>query len=318
MKVGLALGSGGARGFAHLGVLEVLERAGIPVDLIVGSSAGAAIGAMYAFRPRLAPNLTHVRHYLHSELYDTTKLSYLRQSEESRRNFYDKMKIRFAQGAVFATSMTKNALFTEEVLRKNVQFIVPPVNLEESLIELAVVAFDINSGVEILLNEGPVLEAVMASCAIPGVFPPVEMDDFLLMDGGIVNPVPCDHARALGADVVIGVDLSPRPDALAPMGNSYEVAMRAADISRYKLKNLLVSEADALIPVEVSDVFWADFSQFDRCVEAGRRAAEQALPAIRKVISSKAPPRELRLVGCGNAHGARAIDENPYRQDSQE
>lgn len=296
MKVGLALGSGGARGFAHLGVIEVLERAGIPIDLIVGSSAGAAIGSMYAFRPRIAPSLTHIRHYLHSELYDTTKLSYLRQNEESRRNFYDKMKIRFAQGAVFASSMTRSALFTEDVLRKNVQFIIPPVNIEEGLLQLAVVAFDINSGAEILITEGPLVEAVMASCAIPGVFPPVQKDELLLMDGGILNPVPCDHARALGADVVIGVDLSPRPDALPPLGTSYEVAMRAADITRYKLKNLLVRDADTLIPVDVSDVFWADFSQFDRCVEAGRQAAERALPAIREAIGAKAGRPELALV----------------------
>ncbi len=287
MTVGLALGSGGVRGFAHLGVLQVLEREQIPIDLIVGSSAGAAFGAMYAFRPKLAPNLTQVRHYLNSELYDATKLGALRQSEETRRTLYDKMKIRLAQGAALATSMTKNAIMSEEVLRNNVRYLIPPVNIEESLIPFAAVTFDLASGEELLLSKGPLVEAVMASCAIPGVFPPVHHEDRSLMDGGIVNPVPCHQARKLGADRVIAVDLTPRLDPLVPLGTSYEVAMRAADVSRFHLKSILLREADVVIPVNLSEVFWGDFSQFDNCVQAGRKAAEAALPAIRDCLSEQ-------------------------------
>ena len=288
MKVGLALGGGGVRGFAHLGVIEVLEREGIPIDMIVGSSVGAAVGAMYAFRPKIAPSLTQFRHYLHSDLYDATKLAYLRQSEESRENLYAKLKIRFAQGAVFATSLSKTSLFSEEVLRKNVQYLIPPVNIEESLIPLQIVSFDLQSGDQVILSEGSLVEAVMASCAIPGVFPPVKHGEMELMDGGIVNPVPCDIARNMGADIVIGVDLSPGPDPLMQLSNSYEVAMRAADISRFRLKRLIVQEADAVVPVSTSDVFWADFSQFDHCVEMGRQCAEAALPEIREVLGKPA------------------------------
>lgn len=283
-KLGLALGSGGVRGFAHLGVIEVLEQEGIPIDAIAGSSAGAAVGAMYAFRPKLAPCLTQVRHYLNSELYDNTKLGYLRQTEETRQNFYDKMKVRLAQGAVFATSVTKNALFTEEVLRTNVEYLIPPVNIEESLIPLSVVTFDLSTGREIILREGPLVPAIMASCAIPGVFPPVAHGDYMLMDGGIIDPVPVAHTRDLGADLVVGVDVAPLPDALKPLGTSYEVAMRAADISRFKLKTLLLREADLVINVPLNDVFWADFSQLEHCVEAGREAAREALPRIREAL----------------------------------
>ncbi len=285
VKVGLALGGGGVRGFAHLGVIEVLEREGVPIDLIVGSSIGAAVGSMYAFRPKIAPSITQFRHYLHSELYDNTKLAYLRQSEESRENLYEKLKIRFAQGAVFATSLSKTSLFSEETLRKNVQYLIPPVNIEESLVPVSIITFDLCTGKEVVLTEGPLLEAVMASCAIPGVFPPIEREDMQLMDGGIVNPVPCDVARRQGAEVVIAVDLSPEPDPLAQLSNSYEMAMRAADISRFRLKKMIIQDADVVIPVETSEVFWADFSQFDHCVEVGRRCAQAALPRIRKVLS---------------------------------
>ncbi len=284
MKIGLALGSGGVRGFAHLGVLEVLEKNAFPIDAIVGSSAGAAFGAMYAFRPKLAPNLTQVRNYLLSDLYDATKLNYLRQSEETRNTLYEKMRIRLAQGAVFATSMSKSALMNEDVLRKNIQYLIPPVNIEESLIPFAAVTFDLASGEELLLRDGPLVEAIMASCAIPGVFPAIRHAERLLMDGGIVNPVPCSHARSLGADKVIAVDLTPQPDALRPLGTSYEVAMRAADISRFRLKSLLLADADAVIPVPLEDVFWADFSQVEHCIEAGREAARKALPRLQRLL----------------------------------
>ena len=287
LRVGLALGSGGVRGFAHLGVLEVLEREGVPIHAIAGSSAGAAIGAMYAFRPKLAPNLTHVRRYLQSELYDTTKLDYLRRSEESRQNLYEKLRVRFAKGAVFATSLTRPSLFDMHVLRDNVRFLVPPVNIEDAFIPFAAVAFDLENGDEIVFDRGPLPEAVMASCAIPGVFPAVEHEGRKLMDGGIVNPVPVEPVRNLGANFVLAVDVTPTIEPLSGAVGSYELAMRAADISRYRLKALLLEQADLVIPIDTADVFWADFDRFEDCVERGRQAARAAIPAIRRALNER-------------------------------
>lgn len=287
IKIGLALGSGGVRGFAHLGVLDVLEQEGLRVDVITGASVGATLGAMYAFRPKLAPNLTHVQNYLHSEIYDHAKIKYLQESEESRQSLYDKFKVRLAKGAVFATSLTRESLIDEATLRSNVQYLVPPVNIEDAFITLGVVSFDITTGEEVVLTEGPLVDAVMASCAIPGVFPAVIHGDRQLMDGGIVDPVPCSAARKLGADVVIAVDVTPNLDAYGTMSGTYEVAMRAADISRQRLKSLLLEEADVVIPVDGSEVFWADFTRFEHCVELGREAGEQALPEIRRLLASR-------------------------------
>lgn len=284
-KVGLALGAGGVRGFAHLGVLEVLEREGIPVDVLAGSSAGAAMAAMYAFRPKAAPNLTHVREYLRSKLYDEAKLRYLKQSEESRRTFYDKLRVRIAQGAVLASSLSRPSLFDIDTLRANVQFLVAPVRIEEAFLPLGITAFDLITGEELVFTQGPLVDAVMASCAIPGVFPAVPLDDHQLMDGGIVNPVPVDVARRLGADIVIAIDVAPRPDPLPKLDSSYEVAMRAADISRLHLKRQRLRDADLVIEVDLSELFWGDFTRLEDCVTAGRQAAEAALPRIRKLLS---------------------------------
>ncbi len=292
MKIGVALASGGAKGFAHLGVLEVLEREGIPIDILTGSSVGAVVASMYAFRPKLQPSITQFRNYLHSSLYDTTKLTYFRQYEDGAQTIYDKLKIKLGKGAVFTASFAKSALFDLPMLQRNVEFLIAAVNIEESLLKLGIVVFDLRSGQEHLLSEGPLVQAVMASTAIPGIFPPLPgellglKEDALLMDGGMVNPLPVDHARTLGADLVIAVDLAVEPDPLTlPLANTYEVAMRAADISRLKLKDRIIHSADAVIEVDTKEIFWADFTQYDRCLEIGRQAAEKAIPAIREMIA---------------------------------
>lgn len=292
MKLGLALASGGAKGFAHLGVLEVLERENINIDILTGSSVGAVMAAMYAFRPKLQPSITQCKNYLHSSLYDNTKLTYFKQYEDGAQTLYDKLKVTLGKSAVFTASFAKYSLFDISVLQRNVEYLVSPVNIEESIIKLGIVVFDLRSGQEILLTEGPLVEAVMASAAIPGIFPHIPGDrlglseDMMLMDGGIVNPIPADHARALGADIVIAVDIAPEPDSMPTLNNTYEVAMRAADLSRIKLKNRIIKDADVVIPVDTRNVFWADFSMFEESLELGRRAAEAALPKIRNALAA--------------------------------
>ncbi len=285
-SIGLALGAGGTRGFAHLGVIEVLEQAKIPIDLIVGSSIGSLIGAMYAFRPKVAPNRRHLQNYLNSEAYDTTRISFLQQSELDQKNFYEQIKTKLVQGAGFALSLTKPALISEETLRKNVRYILSPVNIEDSLVKFAIVTFDLKSGQELVLEEGPLVEAVMASCAIPGIFPPIKQGDWQLMDGGVVNPIPCNHARKLGADVVIGVDLTPDTDPFRQFTTSHDVAMRAAEISRLRLKDQILKDADLVISVKATHIFWGDFSRFDDCMELGRQAALETIPTLRQLLDS--------------------------------
>jgi NTE family protein len=294
-KVALALGSGGTRGFAHLGILEVLENEGIQIGGIIGSSIGAVVGSMYAFRPKIAPNMTHMIKYLGSDLYDATRLHYLEQNEMGIKSFYEKLKIKFSKGAVFAASLAKPSLFSINTLEKNVSYLIPPVNIEEALIPLCISSFDIVTGQEKLFTKGNLTEAVMASCAIPGVFPPIKIADELLMDGGIVNPVPCNHAKKFGADIVIAVDLHPDPGPMPNINNSYDIAMRAADISRLHLKDHLLNSADIVISVEVTDIFWADFSKFDDCVEKGKAAAKKALPQITNLLDKSEENRKRNL-----------------------
>ena len=177
-KVGLALGSGSARGLAHIGVIRALEEAGISIDFVSGTSIGALIGSVYT-----------------SNKLDTLEKVY--------RDF-DWKKIAYFFDVVFPKSGLIDGKKVEDFVRDYVH----AKNIEDLLLPFQAVAADINTGEEVILNHGDVIEAVRASISVPGIFTPVRKNDRVLVDGGLVNPVPVSTARSMGADFVIAVDLN--------------------------------------------------------------------------------------------------------------
>lgn len=177
-RIGLALGSGSARGLAHLGVIRALEEAGIKVDYIAGTSIGALVGAVYA-----------------SGSLDSLERTFQEFDWKKTVSFFD---------VVFPKSGLIDGVKVGELLRSLVS-----TELIESLpIPFCAVATDIQSGAEVVISQGDLVEAVRASIAVPGIFTPVRNNGALLVDGGLVNPVPVSVARAMGADIVIAVDLN--------------------------------------------------------------------------------------------------------------
>lgn len=180
MKIGLALGSGSARGWSHIGVIKALSEEGINPDIVCGSSVGALVGASYAFN-----NLDKLEQWVCS---------------------FDKFEI----ARFFEINTSFNSFVNTEKLHK---FLNKYVANDEDKIEsgdkkFAAVATDLESGREIWLTEGPVLEAVWSSISLPGLFPAIKNDDRWIVDGGLVNPVPVSVCRALGAEIVIAVNLN--------------------------------------------------------------------------------------------------------------
>ncbi len=177
-RIGLALGSGSARGWAHIGILQALEATGIRPDVIAGTSVGAMVGAAYT-------------------MYGLDKLE-ARVRNLTPRDVLRLLDIKLANGGLIAGDRLVDLVHDD----------IRHTNLEDLRLPLAVVATDLGSGREIWLQRGPLDRAVRASMSLPGVFAPVEVDDLLLVDGGLVNPVPTSVCRALGADVVIAVNLN--------------------------------------------------------------------------------------------------------------
>lgn len=255
-KIALVLGGGAARGFAHIGVIRALEQEKIPVDLVVGTSVGSLIGAIYA-ADRNSFELEWTAFQLEKEdLFDFGVLN----------------------------AVTGMGLAKGDKLEAWVQKHIRTQDIEKLRLPFAAVATDLNWGHKVVLDRGSVAKAVRASSAIPGVFQPVAHQGKFLVDGGVVDNIPISVARAKGADLVIAVDISANlgnPNITNLLGVTLQATniMFALNVERSK------KDADVLItPQGIGDVGTLDFTQKKRCMVSGMQAGQQAVPAIRKAI----------------------------------
>ena len=256
-KIGLALGGGGARGFAEIGVLRVLEQEKIPIDVVVGASVGSLIGAIYADS---------------GSVLDAEFIAISITEED----IFDFRVFSFLSGGFVKGEKLKSFLNTR--LRSK--------NIENMKIPYGAVAVDLRTGQAVLFDRGPVARAVHASCAIPGVFVPVEIGGKLFVDGGVTDPIPVDFAVKKGADVIVAVAISPALPPVAPK-NPIEVMFHAITIMSSEIGVLGAKNADVVIHPDVGNVAYDDFTQKKRLIEAGEKAARAAMPAIREAIKAK-------------------------------
>lgn len=256
-KVGIALGGGGARGFAEIGVLRVLEQEKIPIDVVVGTSVGSLIGAIYADSGRVLDAEFTAIAVKDEDLFDYRAFSF------------------FSGGFVKGEKLE---LFINTHLRSK--------NIENMAVTFGAVAVDLRTGQSVIFDHGPVARAIHASCAIPGVFVPVEIGGKIFVDGGVTDPVPVDFAIKKGAEVVIAVAIPPVIPPVAPK-NPIEVAFHAITIMSYEIGVLGVKNADVIIRPDVGNVAYDDFTQKKRLIDAGEKAARAAMPAIREAIKAK-------------------------------
>ena len=253
-RLGLALSGGAVRGAAHVGVLEVLTEAGIVPEVVAGTSAGAIVGAAYAAGIGPTPL---------AEILASTKWS-----EVARVNLRRTMSI-------FDTMPMER--FVEERLGAE--------DFAELERPFAAVACDVTTGERIVLCEGRVGVAVRASAAVPGLFPPVEIDDRLLVDGGLVDSVPVQAARDLGATFVIAVDLNPR-DPL-PRPTSIRELVMAAAVIRARATPRVGDPPDFTIHPEVGDLRPWDLDEVEAFIDRGRAAAEAALDDVQTALRER-------------------------------
>lgn len=252
--VGLALGSGGLRGLAHIGVLKVLEQEGIPVNYIAGCSIGSLIGSLYASG-------------LDSET--IFKLA---------KNLKRKHWIDFV--------IPKMGLVAGDRTLDTIRLLTKRQTFDQLAIPLAVVAADLYTGQEIVFRDGEVALAVRASVSVPGVFVPYSYDGKLLVDGAVVNPTPMDVVRGMGADIVIAVDLVPTGD-VAALTNLFDVIIQTIDIVERQLFKQHEHHCDLLIQPDVGHISPSSFTNVDECVALGVQAMEAGLPELRRLLAEK-------------------------------
>jgi NTE family protein len=250
IRLGLALGGGAVRGAAHIGVLDVLDRAGLKPAVLTGTSAGALVGALYAAGTAPAEI---------SKLAHTLRWARLVRPARTRKALFDTARL----GA-----------FLDEVLGGR--------DFDALDLPFAAVACELTTGGRVVMRDGPVSSAVLASAAIPGVFPPVERGDDLLVDGSVVDIVPAGLARSLGADVVVGVDVSgPLPRRRPTTLLHVMVAVSALQPGSHDRPE---EKADLLLAPAVDEYAFWELSRIEEFEDAGRAAAEKALPLIHSLM----------------------------------
>ena len=286
MKVALALGGGAARGYAHLGVIKVLQREGVRIDIVTGTSIGSLIGAMYASTGDIYRVIEKLISFVRSDHFKETEIDFFNEMRRSsHQGFLKKLGYFFRQGYALTYSLTRESLVSRDRYFKSIEMLVEDKRIEDFPIRFATVAVDLVTGEKIKLTEGSARFAVAASSAIPGFLPPVIDGERLLADGGWIENVPVALAREMGADFVIAVDLNGKLEKSPPLDNGLNVLLRSDDIARYYLKNFYLRDADILLQPDVSDIFWADFRHIEKGIMKGEEEAEKKIRAILSRVS---------------------------------
>jgi NTE family protein len=256
-RIALVLGGGAARGFAHIGVIRVLEQERIPINLVVGTSVGSLIGAMYASEK------------------DSFGLEWTAFQLE-QDDLFDFRVVNAVLGMGYARG---------EKLEAFVQQRVKQANIEQLALPFAAIATDLNWGGRVVIDRGSVARAVHASSAIPGIFEPVVHQGKMLVDGGVVDNIPIDVARERGADLVIAVDIS-QDVGNTNIKNAVDVLLQATNIMFEVNVAARRQGADVLVQPKVAGIGMLDFSKKKECMQAGIEAARQAVPRIRAAIEA--------------------------------
>ncbi len=261
LRIGLALGGGAARGFAHVGVIAVLEEAGLKPQIVVGTSAGSLVAALYA----------------------TGKTS--AQLQQTALNI-EEAAITDWMLPIFGRGM-----FRGEALARYVNELTANRLIENMTIPLGIVATDLNSGQAVLFQKGDTGTAVRASSAVPAVFVPVRINGRDYVDGGLVSPVPVRFARQMGADIVVAVDISNPPEA-NPATDTLQILLQTFAIMGKSINQYELRDADVVVRPSLVGLKSADFSARQRAMDAGRAAMLAALPALKaKLAQGLAAPQ---------------------------
>ena len=288
LKVGLALGGGGARGLAHIGVLKVLERENIPIDLITGTSMGAIIGGVYALKKDISAIEKIAEKYSKISEFNID-FSFSEKERKDKPFFLKKMSDFLKKGYILNLELRRKYIDEGEGIKKIIKDLVGDKAFTDTKIPFAAVAADLVKGEKVILDQGKLFDALLASASIPGMFPPVILNKKILVDGGIVDVVPIEAAQSLGANFVIAVSMSQTIKKRAEFDNAVEIFFRSDSITSAELRKLQLSFADVVITPKVGRFHWSDFSKPEQCIREGEIAAQNAILELKQKLKRMQP-----------------------------
>lgn len=284
-SISIALGGGGARGIAHLGVLRFFEEEKIVPSFIAGTSMGAVIGAMYARYRDTVEIEERIANLVKSDFMHKTGLdSYASSNAAFEKRGIDYVFNRLRQNIHLARVFTRAGSISADILLEAMEYLIDDIDITELSIPFCAVATDLSDGKPVLFRSGPVRQAITASAAIPGVFTPFEYNGMKLVDGAASYLTPVPPAKEFGHAPVIAVDVGKSIENLPFPHRGYSVFFRSGDIAMINYNTMLLEQADVVIRPDVAAINWADFYSYPELIEKGNIAARAKLAEIHAIL----------------------------------
>lgn len=285
-RIGLALGSGGARGLAHVGVMQVLAESGLAPCCVAGTSMGSMIGALYAESLDLDEVIERLWAYVEDEEFKASWEPFVEDAElDAQRSLFGELRRALQRKILTFKTFSSPSQRDAEALFAPLRRLFTAETIEELRLPFACVAVDLFTGEPRIFDRGYLISAIYASSAIPGVFPPLPLGGQLLIDGGGPYRVPVTVARRLGADFVVAIDIPSFMPAKERFKTGLDVLMRSDAIARMRLNRLILEQADFVVRPDVGAFHWANFGAADQIRAAGEAAMRAALPDLERALA---------------------------------
>ncbi len=277
VRVGLALGGGGARGFAHIGILKVLEENRIPISVLAGTSFGSIIGGLYSLYLSAAVVEERSSEFLSSPSFNRIRNSYMKGMAGEKR-----------RAGVGMISLSRQAFIKAGDYLGIMRSLAGDRTFEDTRIPFAITATDIINERGVILTNGALDTAFAATCSIPGIFPPVSIGGNILVDGGWSAGVPVEAARMLGADIIIAIDTSEEINGNIDLECGLNILLRSDAVTRRILNGIQIRDADIVVKPDLKGISWDSFNKAQDAALAGEAAARSMMSEILQIIDKHA------------------------------
>jgi len=287
MKVGLSLSGGAARGLIHLGAIEELEKEKVPVDMIAGCSIGALIGAMYAMNPNAEMVKQKIVSFLENADEQIIPFDYQRDGDGvEKRSMLKKITVSLKKSFHYGIALTQLSLLSTEKLKESLSKVIPDADFSECAIPFVCSATDITNNRAYYFSEGSLLDAVTASCSIPGLYPPIIHEGMTLVDGGWSALNHPDKLREMGAGFVIAIIIQQEIKD-ERLSTGLDVVIKSNAAAREVLSMSQLKDADVVIEPEVCDINWWDFTNSGVCMILGKERTADTVKEIKNKLWKK-------------------------------
>ncbi len=283
-KLGLSLGGGAARGYAHLGILKTLEENGIKPAFISGTSMGAVLGGIYAYYGNIEDTINHIVEFLKTT--DTINQKIYKiviESEKEPVNFVENIMQFIRKGIIYGKALTSKSMVPDEIFNKVFDTLVPDVNIEDLKIPFGAIVTEITEGEELMVTKGSLKNALKASSAIPGFYPPFIEGDKIYIDGGWTNKNPVRPCYQLGASEVIAVCVARELEDTKDFQIGMDLIIRSNAVSTHRLGQLQKEGASLVLYPKVEHIHWADFGRYEEGIACGIECAKECFEDIKRI-----------------------------------